>query len=339
MARSKSGAGRRDCSRAQGSGVVVVGSSNTDMVVMGKALPLPGQTLTGDVFFTAPGGKGANQAVAAARAAGRGTRVSFVGAVGDDDLGRAAVACLKKDGIDCRHVRTVAGVASGVAFIIVDAKGENMIVVAPGANAGLRPADVERAAADIRRAGCLLAQLETPLATVKRAVDIASGSGVRTILNPAPAPEGPLPASLLKKISILTPNETEFATLTGRSIESRNGLDEASRLAGVLREARSGRRRGPDDAALIVTEGRKGVRVFTRGGETYRVPAFKVKAVDTVAAGDAFSGTLAVALTDGRELREAVRFASAAAAVSVTRRGAQPSLPKRREVLAMLKRA
>jgi ribokinase len=327
MTRDKPGACPRRPSRAQGAGVVVVGSSNTDMVVMDKALPLPGQTLTGGVFFTAPGGKGANQAVAAARAAGKGTRVTFIGAVGDDDLGRAALACLEKDGIDCLRVRKIAGAPSGVAFIIVDAKGENIIVVAPGANAGLTPADVERAAADIRRAGCLLAQLETPLATVKRAVEIASGSGVRTILNPAPAPEGPLPGALLRKISILTPNETEFAALTGRSIESREGLDSAARLAGVLREA------------LIVTEGRKGVRVFTRGGETYGVPAFKVKAVDTVAAGDAFSGALAMALTDGCELPEAVRFASAAAAVSVTRRGAQPSLPKRREVLAMLARA
>lgn len=316
-------------SRAQNAApcVVVVGSSNTDMVVTGKALPLPGQTLTGGSFFTAPGGKGANQAVAAARAAGKGTRVSFVGAVGDDDFGRAAVAGLEKDGIDCRRVRKIAGAASGVAFIIVDAKGENTIVVAPGANAMLKPADVERAAVDIRRAGCLLAQLETPLGTVKKAIEIASASGVRAILNPAPAPAGPLPGALLKKISILTPNETEFAALTGRPIDSRKGPGEASRLAGALREA------------LIVTEGRKGVQVYTRGGEVFRVPAFKAKAVDTVAAGDAFSGALAVALTEGRELRDAIRFASATAAVSVTRRGAQPSLPKRREVLAVLKRA
>ncbi len=217
-------------------GVVVVGSTNTDMVVMGKRLPLPGQTLTGGAFFVAAGGKGANQAVAAARSAGRGTRVTFIGAVGDDDLGRAAVAGLKKDGIDCRHVTTVKGVASGVAFIIVDARGENTIVVAPGANKRLLPADIDKAAPAIRGAGRLLVQLETPLATVKRAVEIASGAGVRTILNPAPAPEKPLPAALLRKVGILTPNENEFAALTGRSIDTPGGLKEAARLARVLGE-------------------------------------------------------------------------------------------------------
>lgn len=307
-------------------GVVVVGSTNTDMVVMAKALPLPGQTLTGGPFFVAAGGKGANQAVTAARAAGQGTRVTFVGAVGDDELGRAALAGLEKDHVDCRHVTTVKGAASGVAFIIVDAEGENTIVVAPGANARLRPADVGRAAPAIGRAGCLLVQLETPLATVKKAVEIAWKVGVRTILNPAPAPERPLPAALLRKVSILTPNEIEFAALTGRSIDTPGGLKQAVGLATAVGEA------------LIITEGRKGARVFTRGGDSYRVPAFKVKAVDTVAAGDAFSGALALALTEGRELEGAVRFASAAAAVSVTRPGAQPSLPKRGAILARLRR-
>jgi len=313
-------------SRAQRS-IVVVGSSNTDMTVAAKSLPVPGETLTGGAFYTAAGGKGANQAVAAARLAGPCTRVALVAAVGDDDLGRAAVEGFRAEGIDVRHVRTIAGTASGVALILVGARGENMIVVAPGANAGLRPTDAAAARKLIKGADVLLAQLETPLATVTRAVSLAAGAGVLTILNPAPAPARPLPATLLEKIGILTPNETEFEALTGASLESARGAAAARKLAAVL------------GVALLVTEGRKGVRVLTRRGESYRVRAFPAKAVDTVAAGDAFSGALALAMAEGRELREAIRFAAAAAAISVTRRGAQPGMPRRAEVLARLKRA
>ncbi|MHC5054266.1 MAG: ribokinase [Planctomycetota bacterium] len=316
-----------------GGRVVVVGSSNTDMVAAALALPRPGETLVGGEFYTAAGGKGANQAVAAARAGGKGSRVTFVAAVGDDEFGRAAVKGFKTEGIDCRRVRTVKGRPSGVALIMVGRGGENMIVVAPGANAELAPRDVALARAEIAKADILLAQLETPLPAVARALKLAVAAGARTILNPAPAPAKRLPASLLKDISVLTPNETEFEAITGCEPSGTSGLAAARRLARKVGEA------------LVVTEGARGARVFmssrakTDGSPCeFRVPAFKARAVDTVAAGDAFSGALAMALAEGEPLPEALRFASAAAAISVTRRGAQPGLPTRREIAAFLRK-
>jgi ribokinase len=307
--------------------VVVVGSSNTDMVASAPELPRPGETVVGGEFYTAPGGKGANQAVAAARAGGRRVRVAFVGAVGDDAFGRAAAKGLRAEGIDCRRVRTVKGAASGVALIMVGRVGENMIVVAPGANAELTPRDVARARAEIKSADVVLAQLETPLAAVAKAMDLATAAGARTILNPAPAPAKRLPASLLKMVDILTPNETEFEAIAGCAPSGRKGLAAARRLARTVREL------------LVITEGPRGARVFATSGDEYRVPPFKVKAVDTVAAGDAFNGALAAGLAEGKTLADALRFASAAAAVSVTRRGAQPSLPTRRQITAFLGRS
>jgi ribokinase len=306
--------------------VVVVGSSNTDMVVATPKLPEPGQTLTGGSFYIAAGGKGANQAVAAARSGGGRARVTFVGAFGDDDLGRAAARGLKLDGIDCRHTTTVAGAASGVALILVGANGENMISVAPGANDELRPEHVARAKKAIAGADVLLAQLENPVATIRRALALARAAGVPTMLNPAPAPARPLPGPMLGQVDILTPNETEFLALTGSPIDGKRGEATAKKLARSL-----GR-------ALIVTVGPAGVRAFMRDGGSFAVPAFKVKAVDTVAAGDAFSGALALGVAEGRDLRGAIEFASAVAALSVTRPGAQPSLPKRSEAEALLRR-
>ncbi len=305
--------------------IVVVGSSNTDMVASAPELPRPGETVVGDGFYTAPGGKGANQAVAAARAGGRRVRVTFIGAMGDDEFGRAAAKGLRAEGIDCRRIRTVKGTASGVALIMVGRAGENMIVVAPGANAKLTPRDVARARVEIASADVVLAQLETTLGAVAKAMAIASAAGARTILNPAPAPAERLPASLLKDVDILTPNETEFEAITGCAPSGRKGLAAARRLARTVREA------------LVITEGPRGARVFARSGDEYRVPPFKMKAIDTVAAGDAFSGALAAGLAEGKALADALCFASAAAAVSVTRRGAQPSLPTRRQIAALLR--
>jgi ribokinase len=296
------------------------------MVVAAPTLPRPGQTVVGGTFYVAPGGKGANQAVAAARCASE-TRVTFVGAFGDDEFGRAALRGLKDDGIDCTHCVRVEGVPSGVALIFVDARGENMIAVAPGANGALKVSHVARAKAALHAARVALVQLESPLPAVAKTLALARSRGVRTILNPAPAPAKPLTRSLLSKVDILTPNETEFAALTGVRPKGSKGAAAAAKLAKSLGEA------------LIVTRGAEGVRVFQKDGQGYSVPAFSVTPVDAVAAGDAFSGALAVGLAERMGLKAAISFASAVAAISVTRRGAQPSLPTRKDVVAFLKKA
>jgi ribokinase len=297
--------------------VAVVGSSNTDLVSMGDRLPQPGETLLHDAFLRAAGGKGANQAVAAARA---GARVAFIAAVGDDEFGRSALAGLRKDRIDVRCVRVLSGVPSGIALILVDKRGENMIAVAPGANARLAPADVDRSRAAIQRADVLLASLEVPLASVARAARIAAAARRIVILNPAPAPARPLPVSLLRCVTYLTPNETELAAVLGAR---RAGPREARKLFAL------------GVKAILVTRGARGVRIISQNG-VMDVPAFKVRPVDTVGAGDAFNGAFAAALAEGRPLRDAVRFAQAAAAISVTIRGAQPSMPGRRAIARMM---
>lgn len=304
--------------------VVVVGSSNTDMTVACPKLPRTGETVTGGDFYVAAGGKGANQAVAAARARSEGTKVAFVGAVGDDRPGREALAGLKAEGIDCRRTRKVPGVPSGVALILVGPGGENLIAVAPGANARLSREDVSAARSTIRSASVLVVQLEVPLDAVAEALAVAHGAGAVTVLNPAPAPPAALPDSVLAATSILVPNETEFETMTGAPPESREGERAAKALASKVA------------TALVVTEGSRGAVIYERSGGVRRVAAHKVEALDTVAAGDAFVGAMAVALAEGRDVALAVGFANAAAAVSVTRRGAQPSLPGREDILAML---
>jgi len=286
--------------------VVIVGSSNTDLTIQCPVLPGRGETVLGSDLYQAGGGKGANQAVAAARA---GAQVAFVGAVGDDDFGRAAVESLAGEGIDVKRVRTMRGVASGVALIFVERKtGENLIGVAAGANGALTPADVDRAGPAIRRADVLLMQLEVPLPAVRRAAEIARKADVPVILNPAPMPAKPLPKTLLKCVDYLVPNEVELKAVGGPDALFRLGVK-----------------------GLIVTLGAKGARVVTPGGAT-AVPAVKVRPVDTVGAGDCFCGCLAVGIAEGLALDAAARLACAAAAVSVTRRGAQPSMPTRREV-------
>ncbi len=295
--------------------IVVIGSSNTDMVIRLARLPRPGETILGGEFTTAAGGKGANQAVAAARAGGD---VTFVARVGRDVFGDQALAGFRRDRIETRLVLRDGRAPSGVALIFVAKDGENSIAVAGGANARLSPADVRRAAGAIRAADSVVLQLETPLPTFEAAAQLAARAGVRVILNPAPAQK--LPERLLKLVSILTPNETEAELLTGVSVRD---ASSAQRAADELLQRGVG--------AVVITLGARGAFAATREFRRL-VPGFRVKAVDTTAAGDVFNGALAVALGEGRGLIEAVQFANAAAAVSVTRLGAQPSAPRRQEI-------
>jgi ribokinase len=287
--------------------ILVVGSSNTDMIIKLDRIPRPGETILGGEFATAAGGKGANQAVAATRAGGR---VTFIARVGRDMFGDQAVAGFRQDRINVQYIVRDPAAPSGVALIFVARDGENSIAVAGGANARLTPADVKRAKAAIASARLVVLQLETPLNTVTAAAQLAAKVGAAVILNPAPA--RPLPDLLLKHVFILTPNEHEAEVLTGIKVK-----DEA--------------------AASKAAAGLRARGAFVADGErTLTVPGFKVKAVDTTAAWDVFNGTLAVALAEGQKLMEAVRFANAAAAISATRLGAQPSAPNRREIESFL---
>lgn len=295
--------------------IVVVGSSNTDMVVTMDRLPRAGETVLGGEFLTAAGGKGANQAVAAARA---GAGVSFVAHIGLDSLGERAIAGYLSDGIDVTYVTRDRRRPSGAALIFVAGNGANCIAVASGANNHLSPAHVRRASPIIADAKVLLLQLETPLKTVEVAARIGAMKGARVILNPAPA--RPLPDSLLRHISILTPNETEAALLTGVKL---TGIRAAERAASKLL------RRGVP--TVVMTLGANGALIANEQGMQL-VPAFKVKPVDTTAAGDVFNGALAVALAEGQPLVQAVCMANAAAALSVGRLGAQTSAPTRRAI-------
>jgi ribokinase len=299
--------------------IVVVGSANTDMIVQSDHLPQPGETVLGGQFMIAAGGKGANQAVAAARL---GAQVTFVARLGTDSLGDQALAGYEAEGIDCTFIARDTQLPSGVALIFVDGAGENMIAVASGANSALAPTDVARAEATLRAADVVVAQLEIPLETVAVALDLARRHGVQIILNPAPAQ--PLPDTMLRG-AILTPNEVEVARLVG--IEDIPDQPEEAARPLLARGAR----------AVVVTLGKAGVLVVTHE-RVERVPGFAVQAVDTTAAGDAFNGGLAVALSRGESLAAAVGYASAAAALSVTRLGAQPSLPTQAEVAAFLAR-
>lgn len=299
--------------------VVVIGSANTDMTVRVPRIPKPGETVLGRDFQTSGGGKGANQAVAAARAGGQ---VVFVAALGQDGFGDRALASFAREGISVEHVRRVSA-PSGVALIFVDDAGENSIAVASGANGELRPADVEAVAATLGQDDVVLLQLEVPLATVEHAARTAAARGARVILNPAPAQ--PLPNALLSYVSLLTPNELEGAQLAGLPISD---AESCARAAAALHA------RGARD--VVVTLGMRGAFV-SAAGRTELVPAFTVDPVDTTAAGDVFNGALAVALVEGRALREAIQFAAAAAALSVTRAGAQASAPHRSEIDAFLR--
>lgn len=299
--------------------IVVVGSSNTDMIIRLNRLPRPGETLLGGEFSMAAGGKGANQAVAAARAGGH---VTFIARVGKDVFGDRALEGFRRDGIAVDRIIRDPRSASGVALIFVGAEGQNSIAVASGANARLTASDVRKARRVIAEADLLMMQLETPLATVRAAAQEATAARVAVMLNPAPA--RPLSRTLLRLVTVLTPNETEAEMLSGVRIRNdRSAVRAAVALLG----------QGPKIVAI--TLGARGALVATREGHQI-VPAFPVRAVDTTAAGDVFNGALAVALAEGRELNDAVRFANAAAALSVTRLGAQPSAPKRSAIERLL---
>jgi ribokinase len=300
--------------------VVVIGSSNTDMIIRLDRLPRPGETILGGEFATAAGGKGANQAVGAARAGGK---VTFIARVGRDLFGDQSVAGFIRDRLDVRYVCRDPIAPSGVALIFVAKGGENSIAVAGGANAKLSPAHVRKAKAAIVSASVVVMQLETPLETVQAAAALAAHAGVRVILNPAPAQK--LPDRLLRHVFILTPNETEAELLTGIRVDDDTA---AARAADVLL--------AKGVQTVILTLGARGAFVATKKGNQL-VPGFRVTPVDTTAAGDVFNGALAVALAEDRPLAEAVRFANAAGALSVTKLGAQPSAPQRRDIERLLR--
>ena len=292
--------------------VVVVGSINLDTTLDVEHLPRAGETVMATGARTAVGGKGANQAAASAR---QGVRTAFVGAVGDDDAGRALLDALARAGVDADACRVVAGTASGQALITVDAAGTNTIIVAAGANDAVRPSDVTPA----RHATVVLVQLEIPDDTVRAALAEGRAGGAITILNPAPA--RPLDAGLLALCDFVVPNEHEAATLTGER--------SPARAATVLASSTGG--------SVVVTCGERGA-VMWRDGAVTEVPAIAVQAIDTVAAGDAFCGVLAAALAERRPVDEAVRRAAAAGAHAATVRGALPSLPTRADVERLLER-
>ncbi len=301
--------------------ILVVGSLNTDMIAQLPRIPRPGETILGGQFSTAAGGKGANQAVAAHRSGGA---VCFVGCIGDDQFGDRMIGAFVREGINSAYIRRK-HVPSGVALIFVAADGQNSIAVAPGANAQLKPADVKRAQAAFYEADVLLLQLEIPLPTIETAIKMATKADLPVILNPAPAQK--LPDEWLRQISILTPNETEAEILTG--VKVRNATS-------ARRAAQQLHRRGV--STVIITLGAQGAFLSSDGIEEL-IPAFRTRAVDSTAAGDVFNGALAVGLAERLGLRAAVRFANAAAAISVTRLGAQPSAPKRKEIERLLKQA
>jgi ribokinase len=301
--------------------IVVLGSSNTDMILRVPRIPRPGETILGGRFSTAAGGKGANQAVAAARAGGR---VSLIARVGSDAFGEQAVAGFEREGIAVECVLRDPQEPSGVALIFVEESGENSIAVASGANARLSPSDVERAREVIAGASILLMQLETPLETVEAAARVASEGGTTVILNPAPA--GALPDTLLRHVSILTPNQSEAEHLSGVAVTDPRSAEAAARRLMAL---------GP--ASVVVTLGRQGAAWVTERG-TEVVAGHPVAAVDTTGAGDVFNGSLATALAEQRPAREALEFANAAAALSVARHGAQPSAPTRTDIETLLRK-
>ncbi len=299
--------------------IVVVGSLNMDFVAQVQRLPLPGETVLGSGFRTIPGGKGANQACAAGRLGGR---VRMVGRVGDDVVGEQLRASLRSSGVDVTAVHRTDATPSGVALIVVDARGENQIVVAAGANGCLTPLDVETALADAQ-GGYLLLQLETPLDTVAAAAAVGRRRGVTVILDPAPARA--LPAALLQCVDILTPNESEALILLGRS-EATISLEQAPDVARALRDLGAG--------TAVLKLGENGAFLSSESAHGH-FAAPRVDVVDATAAGDTFNGALAVALAEGRSIGDAIAFATAAAALSVTRFGAQLSIPTRAEVDAL----
>lgn len=298
----------------KGKRIFVVGSSNTDMVVKSAQLPRPGETILGGVFLMNAGGKGANQAVAAARLGGD---VTFVAKVGKDTFGAQSLEGFMKEGIQTRYVLVDDTHPSGTALIMVNEEGENCIVVAPGANASLLPADL-LSVTEMKEAAVILMQLEIPMETIEAVKRIAMGNHQRVIINPAPAQS--LSDELLTGLFLITPNESEAELLTGIPVTE---MASASRAADFFLN------KGVEN--VVITMGKLGA-YFKNGSTSFMVPAPVVRAVDTTAAGDTFSGALTVAITEGMDWEQAIRFAVKAASLSVTRMGAQASVPYRSEI-------
>ena len=295
--------------------IVVLGSTNTDMVITGKKIPVPGETVSGGTFLMNPGGKGANQAVAVARLSAKKGACAFIAKVGDDLFGRETAVRMRKEGIDAKLIVDRKN-PSGTALILVDAKGQNVISVALGANGTLLPKDVAKFRKDIENAAALLMQLETPMETVVTAAKWAHAKGVPVILNPAPAAK--LPRELYKCLDWITPNETEAELLTGVKVTD---AKSAQKAVDVFLKRGVGH--------VVITMGSKGAYC---GNCRKLYPCKKVKAVDCVAAGDTFNGAFVVALAEGKCCKDAIAFAQKASAISVTRPGAQSSVPFRREI-------
>ncbi len=297
--------------------VLVIGSSNTDLVIRTNKLPAPGETVLGGTFFTAAGGKGANQAVAAARA---GAQVTFIARMGCDDFGKRALSAFQCEGIDTRWIVSDLDLPSGVAFILVDDRGENSIAVASGANAALSPDQIQDRA--YQGAEICLLQLEIPVETVVQAVYLSTKNETRVVLNPAPA--AALPEEIWPHLFLITPNQTETEHFTGIPPNSPKNIAKA---ADKLLQ------KGAQNA--IITLGAQGAFLAT-SDQTLHIPAFKATSIDTTGAGDAFNGALACALSENQSLETAIRFACAAGALTVGKAGAQPAIPTRDQIDALL---
>ena len=301
--------------------IVVVGSINMDLVVRAPRIPIPGETVLGQGFSTYPGGKGANQAVAAAR---QGASVKFIGRVGDDEFGRLLLDELEDNGVDIKHIQLDENAATGVALITLNEDGENTIVVASGANHRLLPGTILEAETAFSDADVLLLQLETPLDTVIAAAEVARKHGVKVILNPAPAT--PLPGELLSRVDILIPNESETAQLTGLPVNNLSQVEQAGRT--LVKRGIS---------TVVVTLGERGAYQIEADKPARHIPSYPVDVVDTTAAGDSFVGTFAVSLADGELIDRAVERGCAAGALATTRLGAQQSIPTRSEIDNLIK--
>lgn len=298
--------------------IVVVGSCNTDMVIKADRLPVPGETILGGTFFMNPGGKGANQAVAAARMGGS---VTLISKTGNDVFGKQSVMLYNAENIKTDYVFSDPKHPSGVAMITVDSNGENCIVVASGANASLSPADIDKARKEIESSDLVLMQLEIPVETVEYVAEMAHRKGIPVILNPAPART--LPETLLKNLYIIIPNKSEAEILSGIKVTDQ----ESARKAAAIISAK-----GVD--IVVITLGSQGALIKEKE-EYHFVEAFKVDTIDTTAAGDTFCGSLCVGLSEGKSISEAVEMAARAAALTVTRMGAQGSIPYRPELASL----
>ena len=295
--------------------IVIAGSSNTDLVAKTSRIPSIGETVIGNDFFTSQGGKGANQAAAAAKLGGE---VIFIAKLGDDSFGKSSLESLKKLNINTTYITIARQTPSGVALISIDEVGRNSIIVAPGANSKLSPTDIDQAEEDIKKAGVIVSQLEIPLETVEYIASISKKYNIPFILDPAPARS--LTKNLLAMTSIIKPNETEASELTGINVTCK---DTAIKAAEKLLEM------GPETA--IITLGSNGVLIANNGQKTF-IDRIKVEAIDSTAAGDAFTGALAFGIAKGASVQEAAEFANFVAALSVTKLGAQQSLPSKNEV-------